>query len=79
MKAGIRSSEFWLSLCGMLGGLFLSVAPDNIYTQAIGGILATVCGSAYTLGRSWSKGKAGAAEGQARVIADTLLKKKSSD
>ena len=79
MKAGIKSSELWITAIGMIGGLFMSVAPDNVYTQVIGGLLAAVCGSAYTLGRSWAKGRTGVAESQARVIAETVLKKKSSE
>jgi hypothetical protein len=79
MKAGIKSSELWITAIGMIGGLIMSVAPDNAYTQVIGGLLTAVCGASYTLGRSWAKGRTGVAESQARVIAETVLKKKSSE
>ena len=70
-------SEFWLSIVGMVGGLLLSHSPDNVYTQAIGGILAAVCGASYTLGRSYKKSRVEAAESHARVLAESMLKKKS--
>ena len=79
MKSGIKTSEFWITLVGIVGGMFLSVAPENVYSQVLGSIIAAVCGSSYTLGRSWNKGKIGAAESHAKIVADTLLKKSSSD
>jgi hypothetical protein len=73
-----KRSEFWLSIVGMIGGLVISCAPDNIYSQAVGGILAAVCGSAYTLGRSYKKSRVESTEAHARVLAESMLKKKSS-
>ena len=77
MTPGMRSSEFLVSLAGLVGGLCLSVATDNVYTQLIGGLLAAVCGASYTLGRTYLKSRTGVAESQAKVIAQAVLKKKS--
>ena len=74
-KPGIKSTEFWIALAGMIGGLTLSVLPDNPFTQIVGAVLAAVCGPTYIAGRSWAKGKTDAAQANARTIADTILKK----
>ncbi len=76
-KPGVKSTEFWIALAGMVGGLALSVSPENPFTQIIGAILAAVCGPTYIAGRSWAKGKSDAAQANAKTIADTLLKKSS--
>ncbi|MAH48371.1 hypothetical protein CMI37_21280 [Candidatus Pacearchaeota archaeon] len=78
-KPGVKSTEFWLATCGMIGGLVLSILPDNAWTQVIGGLLAAICGASYTLGRSWAKGKVDSAHATAKIVGETLLKKKSSD
>jgi len=76
-KPGVKSTEFWIALVGMVGGLVLSVAPENPVTQIIGAILAAICGPTYIAGRSWAKGKTEAAQANAKTIADALLKKSS--
>ena len=76
-KPGYKSTEFLIAVLGMLGGLALSVAPDNPFTQIVGAIIAAVCGPTYIAGRSWAKGKTEAAQQNAKTIADTLLKKSS--
>lgn len=73
MKPGFKSTEFWMSLIGLVGGMLMSVAPDNLYTQAIGAVLAAVLGSSYTLGRAHTKGK----EVHAKVISEAISKKKT--
>ena len=78
-KPGIKSTEFWISAIGMIGGLILSVVPATPGAQMIGGVLSAVCGVSYTMGRSWAKGKTEAAQVNAKTIAETLLKKSSSD
>ena len=78
-KPGIKSTEFWLSCAGLIGGLVLSVVPESPWTSIVGGILAAVCGASYTLGRSFHKAKVDSAAANAKTIADTLLKKSSSD
>ena len=72
-----KRSEFWLSIIGMIGGLLIGTMPDNVYSQAVGAILTAVCGSAYTLGRSYKKSKVESVETHARVLAESMLKKKS--
>lgn len=72
MKPGFKSTEFWMTLIGVVSGIIMSVAPDNIYTQGIGAVLAAALGSSYTLGRSQIKGK----ESHARIVADAISKKK---
>jgi len=76
-KPGVKSSEFWIAVVGMVGGLALSVLPDNPFTQIVGAVIAAVCGPTYIAGRSWAKGKTDAAQANARTIADTILKKSS--
>ena len=44
-KPGIKSTEFWLSCAGLIGGLVLSVVPESPWTSIVGGILAAVCGA----------------------------------
>ena len=76
-KPGYRSTEFWISAVGMIGGLVLSVVPETPWAQMIGGLLSACCGMSYTMGRRWAKGKTEAAQQNAKTIADTLLKKSS--
>ena len=76
-KPGYRSTEFWISAVGMIGGLVLSVVPETPWAQMIGVLLSACCGMSYTMGRSWAKGKTEAAQQNAKTIADTLLKKSS--
>jgi len=78
-KPGYKSTEFWLSCVGLVGGLVLSVMPESPWANIVGGILSAVCGASYTIGRSWAKGKADSAAVNAKTIAETLLKKSSSD
>jgi len=80
MKAGYKTSEFWITLVGLVGGMILSVvSSDSIAAQVAGGLLAAICGSSYTMGRSWNKGKIGSAESHAKIVAESFLKKSSSD
>jgi uncharacterized membrane protein len=74
MKPGIKTSEMVITLIGMIGGCILASIEGNQWTQIIGGILAAVCGSSYTMGRSMVKGKE--AIGAAQVEAARHLAKK---
>tara|TARA_R100000655_G_scaffold109260_1_gene163297 strand:- start:262 stop:489 length:228 start_codon:yes stop_codon:yes gene_type:complete len=74
MKPGIKTSEMIITLVGMIGGCILASIEGNQWTQIIGGILAAVCGSSYTMGRSMVKGKE--AIGAAQVEAARHLAKK---
>lgn len=72
MKPGFKSTEFWMTLVGIVGGLIMSVSPDNAYTQALGAVMTAILGSSYTIGRSQLKGK----ENHAKILSEALLKKK---
>jgi uncharacterized membrane protein len=74
MKPGIKTTEFIISLVGMIGGVILASIEGNQWTQMLGGILAAVCGGSYTMGRSIVKGKE--ATGAAQVEAARQLAKK---
>ena len=74
MKPGIKTSEFIISLVGMIGGVVLASLEGNQWTQMIGAVLAAVCGGSYTMGRSLVKGKE--AIGAAQVQAAQALAKK---
>lgn len=74
MKPGIKTSEFIISLVGMIGGVVLASLEGNQWTQMIGAVLAAVCGGSYTMGRSLVKGKE--ATGAAQVQAAQALAKK---
>ena len=74
MKPGVKTSEMIITLVGMIGGCILASIEGNQWTQIIGGILAAVCGSSYTMGRSMVKGKE--AIGAAQVEAARHLAKK---
>jgi hypothetical protein len=76
MKPGVKTSEMIITLIGMIGGCVLASIEGNQWTQIIGGILAAVCGSSYTLGRSMVKSKE--ATGAAQVQAARELVKKQS-
>ena len=54
-KAGIKTSEFWLSLISTIAGIGLiiyGVVVDKDNAVMIGGVLAGLPTSAYTVGRS---------------------------
>lgn len=74
MKPGVKSSEFIISLVGLISGCVLASVEGNQWTQMIGAVLAAVCGGSYTMGRSLVKSKE--ALGQAHVEAARQLAKK---
>ena len=79
MKSGIKSTEFWLNLVGLLGGIVLASGGTGTWTTIVGGVLSAVCGASYTMGRSLVKGKE--ALGHAHVAASqtpTRAKKSSA-
>ena len=75
MKSGFKSTEFWINLIGMVGGLVLAGLGENQWTTIAGGILSAVCGSSYAAGRSIVKGKE--IQGAAQIGAAKELVKKS--
>ena len=76
MKPGIKTTEFIISLVGMIGGVVLASIEGNQWTQMIGAVLAAVCGGSYTMGRSIVKGKE--ATGAAQVESARQLAKKQA-
>ena len=77
MKPGVKSSEFIISLIGLIGGCVLASVKGNQWTQMIGAVLAAVCGGSYTMGRSLVKSKE--AIGMAHVQAAREVAKKKSE
>ena len=67
-KTGIKSTEFWVSIIGMLGGIILASMEGSQWTQIIGGILTAVCGGSYTMGRSLVKSN----EAKADLIGEAI-------
>ena len=41
---GAKSTEFWLSVLGMVGGILCAFFAENQWAQVAGPILAAVCG-----------------------------------
>jgi len=77
-KTGIKSTEFWVSIIGMIGGIILASMEGNQWTQIIGGILTAVCGGSYTMGRSLVKSNEAKADVIGEAIKKTSKLKKSS-
>ena len=73
LKPTWKSTEFWFTAIGVISGLVMAIAPQNDVANVIGCVLASVFGSAYTLGRSSVKGR----QTQTSTILE-LAKKKSS-
>lgn len=69
-----KATEFWLSSIGVIGGLILSAIPESNIASIVGSLLAAICGSSYTIGRSLVKSKSETG----RSIAEAILKKKQS-
>ena len=76
MKPGVKTSEMVVTLVGVIGGILMGsgVFGDSQWATIVGGIIAAVCGSSYTMGRSMVKGKE--AIGAAQVEAARHLAKK---
>ena len=80
-KPGYKSTEFWLTLVSVCVGLVLSsgIVTNSAALQGIGFLASCLASMGYSVGRSLHKGKADSARITAQVLADTALKKKSSD
>ena len=74
MKPGIKTTELVVRLLGILGGCACAIWSDSQFVQIAGPILAAICGSSYTMGRSLVKGKE--AIGAAQVQAAREIAKK---
>ena len=64
---GIKSTEFWVSILGMLVGTLCALFSDSQWAQVAGPIAAVICGAAYTNARKTVK--AAIALGAAQVDA----------
>ena len=74
-KPSYKSTEFWVTLVGLVGGVVLGSMPDSPITNVAGALLAAICGGSYTLGRSMVKGQTAKSEGlkTSKAIGDALL------
>tara|TARA_R100000656_G_scaffold1216_1_gene2326 strand:+ start:341 stop:592 length:252 start_codon:yes stop_codon:yes gene_type:complete len=68
-----KTGEFWISIIGMIGGAVFATMEGNQWTQIIGAIMAAVCGSSYTMGRSLVK----SSESKATIISEAIKKSPS--
>ena len=65
--SGVKSTEFWISILGMVVGGLCAVFADSQWAQVVGPIAAVICGAAYTNSRKTVK--AAIALGGAKVDA----------
>ena len=84
MKKGIHSTEFWINLVGVLGGVLVASLGDSQWGAIAGSILSAVCGASYTAGRSVVKSretllKAAVISAQQKSQVETDVKKPSAD
>ena len=78
MSKSFKSTEFWITLCGVIGGIVMAAVPESQVSNIIGAVLAAVCGSSYTLGRSMVKSSTSKAEANSiarSAIIDAVKKK----
>ena len=59
---GLKSSEFLLTLLGMLGGVVCAIFAESQWAQVGGPLLAAVCGASYTQSRATVKRALASAE-----------------
>ena len=59
---GKFSSEFFISILGMCGGILCAVFSDSQWAQVGGPILAAVCGASYSQSRATVKRALASAE-----------------
>ena len=59
---GLKSSEFLLTLLGMLGGVVCAIFAESQWAQVGGPILAAVCGASYSQSRATVKRALASAE-----------------
>jgi len=64
---GVKSTEFWISILGMLAGTLCALFSDSQWAQVAGAILSAVCGKSYADSRKTVK--AAIALGGAKVDA----------
>ena len=64
---GKFSSEFFICILGMCGGILCAVFSDSQWAQIGGPILAAVCGASYSQSRATVKRALASAEAVAQV------------
>ena len=64
---GLKSSEFLLTLLGMLGGVVCAIFAESQWAQVGGPLLAAVCGASYSQSRATVKRALASAEAVASV------------
>ena len=64
---GKFSSEFFISVLGMCGGILCAIFSDSQWAQVGGPILAAVCGASYSQSRATVKRALASAEAVSQV------------
>ena len=64
---GLKSSEFLLTLFGMVGGVLCAVFAESQWAQVGGPLLSAVCGASYSQSRATVKRALASAEAVASV------------
>ena len=64
---GKFSSEFFISILGMCGGILCAIFSDSQWAQVGGPILAAVCGASYSQSRATVKRALASAEAVSQV------------
>ena len=52
---GIKSTEFWISIIGMVGGILCAVFAETQWAPVAGLLLSAVCGKSYADSRKTVK------------------------
>ena len=65
--SGLKSSEFLLSLVGMVGGILCAIFSDSQWAEIGGPLLAAVCGASYSQSRATVKRALASAEAVSSV------------
>ena len=60
--SGLKSSEFLLTLLGMVGGCLCAIFAESQWAQVGGPLLAAVCGASYSQSRATVKRALASAE-----------------
>ena len=60
--SGLKSSEFLLSLVGMVGGILCAIFSDSQWVEIGGPLLAAICGGSYAQSRATVKRALASAE-----------------
>ena len=64
---GLKSSEFLLTLLGMVGGVVCAIFAESQWAQVGGPLLAAVCGASYSQSRATVKRALASAEAVSSV------------